>query len=329
MDDFNSSEIEFEPSIDKRNNRIGQKSIDAIIAHAPEDRISSKRRLKQLQFGHGAPGTRMHQDLWVRRFQTYREHALGKDPTIPFTGAEIIRFVHSIIDKVKPKGHGKPAPNETTITEAFKNLLSYGHFTWNEKDGFKITQQDRIKLTTFIHEAVREGRLIRGTWNKRTWIGFVTLSRMVRGYLEHCLTKGCLTWDFGGRQPWKSIWKTEVSATEFEHLQAALFPSHNGEPDEATMSEPTANAAIMDEEADRLLLGADIAENLSPESFIKTYAHINVISNKSFARVWPAFQRTLSFETTIGLFSVRGNSRDDPSPYTYKCQKTPGCSQHR
>ena len=101
MDDFDSSDIDFgEPDIDPSDCFIGQKSIDAIIANAPQDRIASKRTLKTLQFAQGAPGTRQSQKLWVRRFEAFREHTLGNDPTTPFTGPEVIRFFDSIIGKM-------------------------------------------------------------------------------------------------------------------------------------------------------------------------------------------------------------------------------------
>jgi hypothetical protein len=95
---LNSSDLEFEaPAIDKRNPTAGQASIDAIIANAASDRITSKKTAKQLQFGRGAPGTRDHETLWVRRFEAFREHALKQDITVPFTGEDLLRFFDSII----------------------------------------------------------------------------------------------------------------------------------------------------------------------------------------------------------------------------------------
>lgn len=51
-----------------------------------------KKRLKHLQFGHGAPGTRNHQSLGVQGFNAYRHHCLKKDRSTPFNGGEVIRF---------------------------------------------------------------------------------------------------------------------------------------------------------------------------------------------------------------------------------------------
>jgi hypothetical protein len=73
MDDFNSSNIDFDvPDTDPADCRIGQKSIDAIIANATEDRISSKRAVKHLQDERGAPSTVAHQKLWAKRLLAFR-----------------------------------------------------------------------------------------------------------------------------------------------------------------------------------------------------------------------------------------------------------------
>jgi hypothetical protein len=102
MDDVNSSDVEFEPpEVDKQLSTAGQASIDQIIANATSDRLTSKRRLKQLEFGSGAPDTRYKQSLWVRRFNAFRQHTLKQDLTVPFTGDDIVRFFDTIIGKLR------------------------------------------------------------------------------------------------------------------------------------------------------------------------------------------------------------------------------------
>ena len=67
-DDFNSSDIEFEPPAnDKGAKKRGEASIAAIIANAASDRISLKKTVRTLQFGRGAPQTMKNQQLWVQR----------------------------------------------------------------------------------------------------------------------------------------------------------------------------------------------------------------------------------------------------------------------
>lgn len=188
MDDFDSSHIDFgDPDIDPSDLSIGQKSIDTIIANAKEDRIASQRTLKRLQFGHGAPSTRAEQKLWVKRFEAFREHTLGNDPTIPFTGPEVIRFLDSIISKVplslvplylanvasvigklKPAACDKPVPSVVTIVRAYEIIIDYGVFTWSEKDGYHITRQDESQFRAFLDNAVKAGRLMKGSGYKLT-----------------------------------------------------------------------------------------------------------------------------------------------------------------
>lgn len=72
MDLQNSSDMEFEPAPSKSlGTRPGQASITKIIQDVQNDRVSSNQTVKQLQYGHGAPGTRQHQELWVGRFNAF------------------------------------------------------------------------------------------------------------------------------------------------------------------------------------------------------------------------------------------------------------------
>lgn len=59
------------------------------------------------------------------------------------------------------------------------------------------------------------------------------------------------------------------------------------------------------------------------ESFVSCYAKMNVAKNSSFLLEW-LYVESQSFENTIGLYSVEGSSRDDPTPYVYCRRKTPG-----
>ncbi|KAI3398505.1 hypothetical protein diail_9029 [Diaporthe ilicicola] len=196
VQDFNSSDVEFDddPSPELNERLYGQESIDRMIADAQKDRISSKKTVKQLRFQGVAPKSQSYQSLWTRRFEAFRQHVLQQSPDVPFTGTDMIRFFDSIIGKIKPCGTNKPAPNLNVIQSAFKVLLKYGTFRWSDKDGFGMTPHDGARFKAFTIQAVKEKRLIKGTWRKRTWIGFVTLSRMIRVFLEHFIQNGA--WNF-------------------------------------------------------------------------------------------------------------------------------------
>ncbi|KAI7239636.1 hypothetical protein KC330_g1825 [Hortaea werneckii] len=91
--------------------------------------------------------------------------------------------------------YNKPAPNQNTILVAAKVLFSYGHFKWNEADGFRIDKQCAARFKTWIDGSVKSGKLVRGTWQKRTWIGYTALSRLVRAYFERAIYYGTSSWD--------------------------------------------------------------------------------------------------------------------------------------
>lgn len=80
------------------------------------------------------------------------------------------------------------------VQNAYKILLKYGTFRWSRKDGFDITPHDGALFKSFYTQAVQEKRLIKGSWRKRTWAGFITISRMIRVFLEHHLEHGA--WNF-------------------------------------------------------------------------------------------------------------------------------------
>lgn len=89
----------------------------------------------------------------------------------------------------------KPTPNENTIIVGAKIILAYGHFNWNELDGLQLGKQASVKFKTWIDKAVKQNQLIRGSWNKKTWIGYTVLSRLVRAYLVRALEHGTTSWD--------------------------------------------------------------------------------------------------------------------------------------
>ena len=94
---------------------------------------------------------------------------------------------------MKPQGNEKPAPSRGTITAALERLLEFGHFTWGEQ--LKIGKRDSLRLQCWMDDAFKAGRLMKGFFHKKTWLGFMTLSRMIRSYLDHWHSKGSINWD--------------------------------------------------------------------------------------------------------------------------------------
>jgi hypothetical protein len=194
-DDLNSSDIEFEPAPSKGRSNLGKQSIEDIIAHAAEDRISSKKSIKTLQFGSGSPGNIQNTLRWVKRFNAFRQYALRQNVDLPFTGDDLIRFFDSIIGKLKPSIKAKPVPSADIVRNALISLSSYGTFTYPEASGYKLTARDGVRLQTWVDDAVKSGRLIKGRWKRRVWLNFTIVSRMTKAWLDHYDKYGTRNWD--------------------------------------------------------------------------------------------------------------------------------------
>lgn len=70
--------------------------------------------------------------------------------------------------------------------QRYRVLLRYLTFRWSRQDCFNNTPHDGAQFKAFTTQAVKEKRLIKEKFLKRTWVGFVTLSRMVRALIECC-----------------------------------------------------------------------------------------------------------------------------------------------
>lgn len=138
-----------------------------------------------------------------------------------------------------------------------------------------------------------------------------------------------------------------VDQEELNSLQSTLFVMNNpkslSDPkapstsnESCSTSSDFANAATdtdeVGEEAERLLLGPrdetnDDRKPLTAEEWIDSYARISVVKNLQLARKWNDFSiKHQPFESTVGQHSLRGNSRDDPTPFVFYCNKTNGCT---
>jgi len=161
-----------------------------------EDRRSSKRTVKQLLYGCDAPDTRYHQELWTNRFNAFRTITLQKSTDQRFAGDDLIRFLDCSIDKIRPQLSSKPVCNPDTFPGAVNTLLDYGIFTYSEVNtGFRFIKHDGAWIQTFFDNAVKDGRLIEGRWNKRVWLNFMMLAHMSEKWLEHHQMVGTNSWD--------------------------------------------------------------------------------------------------------------------------------------
>ncbi|KAK5730775.1 hypothetical protein LTR15_000713 [Elasticomyces elasticus] len=124
----------------------------------------------------------------------FRENTLGHNLSEKFKGDDLIRFFKAMLKPgVLRTLPGKPGSNDDMLLQATAMLSQYGTFKWPD---FKLTPHDLIKVKTIVGNQVGSGTLTAGRWHKKVHVGFVTLSRMIRGYLDRELAQGTLNWDF-------------------------------------------------------------------------------------------------------------------------------------
>ncbi|KAG9524193.1 hypothetical protein KCV07_g2042, partial [Aureobasidium melanogenum] len=71
---------------------------------------------------------------------------------------------------------------------------------------------------------------------------------------------------------------------------------------------------------DRLRSGDEYA-------FVNAYAKINIVNHKYFSTAYPRYRDgRATYGASVGKYAVRGNSRDDPSPFPLPCT-TQGCGE--
>jgi hypothetical protein len=220
----NSSDIEFEAAPPKQLcRRPGQASIALIQKYAAEDRINSKRTAQRLQYGRGAPSTRQAQEIWVARFNAFREFTLRKPLNLPFTGDDVLRFFDSIIDKIRPGSVHKPAPSDEIVTKAFGIISDYGRFTFSRASGYDLSPHDAVRIQTWKDDAVKAGRLTKGGWNKRVWLNFMVLSKMTRLWLDHHHKHGTDSWDIVLARHMSIVVLTSIGARGGDVARSKLY----------------------------------------------------------------------------------------------------------
>jgi hypothetical protein len=114
--------------------------------------------------------------------------------------------------------------------------------------------------------------------------------------------------------------ETEVPDADLRLLESTIFREGDW-PYDSTSS-------LLEGGADRFSLGVDegtIAMSaMSAAGFVDRYSRINVVANQSFARAWQ--ETSAHRDMRLHSNSMSGNSRDAPTPFMYRCQKTTGCS---
>jgi hypothetical protein len=95
---------------------------------------------------------------------------------------------------MEPRIINKPTISQSTIRDTWKTLLTILQFKHRH---FQVlyTRHDVARIEEFIEQSVREGKLHRGRFWKRQWLGFSALHEMIETYLSNCLSSGVRDWD--------------------------------------------------------------------------------------------------------------------------------------
>jgi len=133
----------------------------------------------------------------------------------------------------------------------------------------------------------------------------------------------------------------EVSDSSIDALASGIRMDNDDNPDDAENIEDSAAtylpAADMTYELSQLYGSSDepnglLARDVSGDDFVMAYARDHVVCHTKFALEWPRYIQHISngdnddpFMDSIGKHTLRGHSRDDPTPSIQRCH-TKGCS---
>ncbi|KAK5172655.1 uncharacterized protein LTR77_002775 [Saxophila tyrrhenica] len=191
--EYCSSDVEpDEPAPPTRLSKAGgQRSIENMVANAEAYRNASKTKIRRLEFGSGSPLVQERQSLWINRFNRHRTDVLGQSDDVPFTCHEVIRFLDTILQAIV-RQRDKPALSHQTIWQGIAVIIAYGTWKWRN---FDFGPYDAARVKQSIQQSIDSGILMKGAFRERASLGFATLSRLVRNYLQHVMDRGTGNYD--------------------------------------------------------------------------------------------------------------------------------------
>ena len=95
------------------------------------------------------------------------------------TGETLRRFVFAMAGRIKSNMPGKPAPNLRWLIDGYYHVVAYLRFKYSD---FRLNAHDAERTASAFDQLVKEGRLHKGRWNKRAWIGYNLTLRLVSWY---------------------------------------------------------------------------------------------------------------------------------------------------
>ncbi|KFY24325.1 hypothetical protein V493_05304 [Pseudogymnoascus sp. VKM F-4281 (FW-2241)] len=189
-DGYNSSDVDFGPPPPNPFANAGRASIEAMIQSATEDRLTSKRFSKNLQFSRGRKTTQYRNDLWFRRFATFRQFTLRVREDQTPTGEQLERFLETIVNKVKPKS--LEVPSYEWLKAGFRHLRLALVFHYSK---FTLSKHDSSRISSVFDIMLQEGRLTTEPSQHHNWVGVYILRQIVTAMFQDALCEGTLSWD--------------------------------------------------------------------------------------------------------------------------------------
>ncbi|KFY80705.1 hypothetical protein V499_00479 [Pseudogymnoascus sp. VKM F-103] len=188
-DDLNSSDIEIGSPKRNRFHAAGLTSINAIIESAAADRLSSKRSQKKLAFTESSSKTQYITELWSNRFTTFRIHTLRQNIESTPTGADIERFLHSVISKSETR---RDVPSLSWLKGGLERLLPKLLFDYQE---FVLSRNETMRLKSTIRSLLQDGLVTDEPSRESNWVGSILIRRMAISSIADAASNGVYNWD--------------------------------------------------------------------------------------------------------------------------------------
>jgi hypothetical protein len=207
MEDFNSSDVEFDPPPRNPFHKAGKASVMKMLDHALEDRLASKKKVKQLTFVKGSRSTQYIHALWWNRFTGFRQNTLTKgygqrpigqtwptdnccSPEVSPQSEDLERFFNTIVSRVQPKTNQVPSYHwlKSAVAMTIQNCV------FHHKD-FTLSPHERLRIATLLDSLLQDGRLTMDPSWERNWAGVVVVRKLVSSLVNQAFEEGTMTWD--------------------------------------------------------------------------------------------------------------------------------------
>ncbi|KAK4983140.1 hypothetical protein LTR50_007403 [Elasticomyces elasticus] len=174
-----SDELDFGPPPPNPYATAGARSVAAIIENAGELRIESKKVIKNLQGGHGAPGTRENRAL----------------PNAVPTGKDLARFLVSIVPNIHSSFGSVECPALPISYATIRNAMKLTVYTIQcRHDTFRLTCGEQDQIKTLFRKLQEDGQISKERKLERQWLPARTIGHFVRALLKNAIRHGTYNW---------------------------------------------------------------------------------------------------------------------------------------